>query len=260
MPVTRVSDFDLNYETAGEGTALVLLHGLGASLEDWEYQIAEFSRDYRVIAPDLRGFGRSGRGKLPMSVELLAQDVWQFLQQLGLRQFYLAGHSMGGAVAQQLALDHPDAVKRMVIANSVPSFQPREFRQKFEIWYRLIVIRLLGSRRLGQIGAARMYPGPELAALREKVIARSADNRIGSYTQALLALTRWSVLARLHELKMPVMVLASEHDYFSRGDELTFAHALPKGRFHFFAGRHHGLPLEAPQDCNPVIRKFLRSR
>ena len=60
--------------------------------------------------------------------------------------------------------------------------------------------------------------------------------------------------------RVPVLVIAAEHDYFSREDMLQFAHALPKGRFHLFAGTHHGLPLEAPERFNPVVLKFLEGR
>lgn len=247
------------YQEAGEGPPLVLLHGLGSSAEDWEYQLPEFSQQYRVIALNLRGFGGSARGSGRLSIPRFAEDVWAQLQLLGISHFHLIGHSMGGAVALQLALDHPQAVAKMVIANSVPSFQPQTFKQHAEVWYRQIVMRLLGPARLARIGAARMYPRADQAALREKSAARGARNG-RSYLEALAALTRWSVLARLRELTMPVLVLAAEHDYFSREDMLQFAHALPKGRFHLFPGTHHGLPLEAPAVFNPLVLKFLASR
>jgi 3-oxoadipate enol-lactonase len=110
-----------------------------------------------------------------------------------------------------------------------------------------------------RISAQRMYPGEEQQVLREKSAMRGARNG-PSYLQALRALTRWSVLPRLQELQMPVLVLAAEHDYFTREEMLQFAHALPKGRFHLFAGAHHGTPLEQPQAFNAVVLKFLDSR
>ena len=259
MPRVRIDDLDLYYEEAGAGPPLVLLHGLGASLEDWEGQVPEFSRQFRVITPDLRGFGRSARGHRGMSIAQLAQDVRGLLDHLGVREFDLVGYSMGGAVAQQIALDRSQTVRRLVIANSVPTFRPRTLRQRFEIVYRLAVMSLLGPRRLAEIAALRMFP--EQPELRARSIARGiAYNTRAGYLGALRALTRWSALERLHELQMPVLVIGAEHDYFSRADLVQFAHALPHGRLHIVKGAHHGLPLEMPAQFNRRVLRFLAGR
>src|SRR5690606_16948185 len=122
MTGVRVGDIDLRYHEAGEGEPLLLLHGLGGSHLDWEYQIPFFATRYRVLAPDLRGFGDSPRGRGRMSVRGHALDIAAFLDAMGIERCHLIGHSMGGAIAQQLALDQPQRVERLVIANSVPSF------------------------------------------------------------------------------------------------------------------------------------------
>lgn len=256
MPTARVGDFDMYYEEAGHGPPLVLLHGLGASLEDWEYQVPEFAKKFRVITPDFRGFGRSTRGKTKPSIPLFSRDVCTLLDQLGIQQFDLVGYSMGGATALQLALDQSQRVRRLVIANSVPTFQPRTLRQRLEIIYRIVVMNLLGPTRLAQISAMRMFPDqPENRA---KSIARGiAYNSRSNYIGALRALTSWSALERLGELKMPVLVIAAEHDYFSREDSVMFAHALPKGRLHIVPNTRHGLPIEAPQAFNKSVLKFF---
>ena len=257
MPQKTVGDISMYFEEAGAGPPLVFIHGLGACAEDWEFQIPEFSKTHRVIALDLRGFGRTPRGSGPLSVPRMAADVKALLDALGIVQPVLIGHSMGGAVCLQLALDHPGTVQKMVISNSVPTFKPRTLRQRFEIFYRLVVTRLIGPRLIAEIGARRMYPLPAQAELRKKVIARGRYNTGANYSAALSVLTRWSVIERLDELKMRVLVCASEHDYFSREDAISFAWALPRGRFHMFKTMHHGLPLEAPDAFNTVMRDFL---
>lgn len=260
MSRLQVGDARLRVQQTGSGPALVLVHGLGASLEDWEYQVSAFAAHFRVVTLDLRGFGQSERGKGPIRISRLADDVWQVLQQLGIPRCSLVGHSMGGAVCLQLALDHPDAVQRLVIANSVPSFRPQRLKQRIEVWYRLLAMCVLGPRRLSEIAAVRMFPGSSQAHLRERTVERGQRNRRASYLQALRALTRWSVIERLPELRMPVLVAAAEFDYFSRSDTLRFAHALPRGRLHTFRHTRHGLPLEAPDEFNAVVLKFLRGK
>ena len=196
MPKLRLGDLDLYYEEAGTGPALLMLHGLGASLEDWEFQVPEFARYFRVITPDLRGFGRSGRGTQPASIARFAQDMAALLDHLRIDSFFLVGYSMGGAVAQELALMRPQAVPRMVIANSMPTFRPQTLRQRFEVFYRLVVMSVLGPERLARISAQRMFPDqPEIRAA--SISRGIAYNTRSSYLRALRALTSWSALERL---------------------------------------------------------------
>lgn len=261
MPSLQVSDFNLHFLEAGAGPPLLLLHGLGGSNEDWEFQVPAFARHFRVIAPDLRGFGRSTRGRRRAGVPRLAEDVRELLRHLGIERFHLIGHSMGGAVSLQLALEMPAAVERLVIANSVPTFRPVTPGQYFEVAYRFVVMGLLGPERLARISAARQFPDPAQAALRQRYIERGRRNTRAAYLSALSSLVRWSVIERLGDLQVPVLVLGSESDFFSREETIRFAHALPRGRLQIVPGAHHGLPLEAPEAFNAAALKFLlRSR
>lgn len=257
MPQEEIAGALLYYEERGQGMPLVLLHGLGETAEFWEYQIPVFAKHYRVITVELPGFGRSTHLIKAYSIASVAQHVWNLLDRLGVKKFHLIGHSMGGAVAQQLALDHPQAVSRLVLANTVPAFRPTTLRQHLEVGYRQTVMRLLGPARLARIGARRMFPHAHQQELRAKSEARGMQNNGGNYLDALRALTQWSVLDRLREFTMPVLVLAAEHDYFSRQDMLKFAHGLPKGRFHLFAGTHHAMAMEVPAAFNTAVMKFL---
>ncbi|SFF45147.1 Pimeloyl-ACP methyl ester carboxylesterase [Fontimonas thermophila] len=258
MPRVRVDDFEMHYVEAGCGPPLVFLHGLGGSAEDWEYQIPHFAGAWRVLAPDLRGFGLSGAGHRRFDVMRFAADVRAFLDAVGVGSCCLVGHSMGGAVALTLTLAQPQRIERLVIANSAPSFRPQSLRHHFEFAYRLLAMGLLGPARLARISAARMFPGDALAARRARHIERGARNTRRAYLGALLALGRWSVIERLPELTLPVLVAASEHDYFGHDETVKFAHALPRGRLHLFKGAHHGLPMEQPEAFNAVLERFLR--
>ncbi|MFC4251382.1 alpha/beta fold hydrolase [Sinimarinibacterium flocculans] len=257
MPRVRVGDVDLYYREAGSGAPLLLVHGLGGSSLDWEHQLAYFAARYRVLAPDLRGFGDSARGRGALSVRAHVADIAGFLDAMKVTRCRLIGHSMGGAVAQQFALEQPQRVERMVIANSVPSFRPRSPRHHLEFLYRLVVMAVLGPARLAEIGARRSFPDPAQAAQRARAVARGARNSRRNYLAALQALSTWSVIERLDELQMPVLVAASEHDYFGHDETVMFAHALPRARLHLFKGAHHGLPGEQPAAFNAVVERFF---
>lgn len=260
MPTVRVDDIDLHYVEAGVGVPLLLIHGLGGSHHDWEHQIAAFAQHFRVIAPDLRGFGESPVGRRLISIPRLARDVHALLDALGIERCLLVGHSMGGAIAQQLTLDQPRRVCRLIVANSMPMFKPQTRRHFAEFAYRWVVMGLLGPARLSRIGARRMYPGENQAAEREKSAARGARTSRYSYLAALAALGRWSVLDRLGELRQPVLIVGAEHDYYTRAESVRFAHALPRGRLQIVDGAHHALPSEMPGIFNRLALRFLLAR
>ena len=256
MGVCRVNNVRLYFRSAGKGVPLVLLHGLGSSSRDWENQIPDFARQFRVIAPDFRGFGGSERAGA-YGVEQFAADTWALLDRLHLDTFHLLGYSMGGAVALQMALDRPQRIRKLILSNCLPSFRPDTWAKRILLWSRLFLMSVLGPRRLSSSVALKLFPRPDQAALRARVARRNARNDKGVYVQTIRALVRWSVRARLDEWKRPVLLLAAEHDYFSRADLDAFAAALPDAHLRVFPDTRHGLPLEAPLDYNRVVLDFL---
>jgi pimeloyl-ACP methyl ester carboxylesterase len=258
MPELVLAGTRIHYREAGSGPALLLIHGLGSSGRDWESQIPEFARHFRTIAPDLRGYGHS-EAHAPFSIERFSADCWALLDSLGIPETHIVGYSMGGAVAMQMTLGQQSRVRRLVISNSVPSFRPQTTKHHLMLWYRLLTMSLLGPAVLAQASTLRMFPKPEHAALREKNARRASHNSRRVYLKSLLALTGWSVIDRLSELKLPVKVVAAEHDYFAREDFIKFAYALPRGRLRIFPDTHHGLPQESPEEYNTAVLNFLLS-
>ncbi len=249
----------LHYLEAGSGAPLVLLHGIGASFDDWEFQIPAFAKHFRVIAPDLRGFGKSERAG-DYSVEQFAADVWALLDQLGIERISLVGHSMGGAVALQMAVDQPERIARLVLANTLPSFRANTLAKRMLFATRYATMGLLGPRRLASAISRKLFPGADQAALRARVTQRGEDNDRGVYLETIRGLVGWAVDDRLQVLTMPTLVIAAEFDYFPCGDAMAFAAALPNGKLKIFPGVHHALPLEAPKVFNAAVLSFLRPR
>lgn len=248
----------LHYVEAGAGEPLVLLHGIGASLEDWEFQIPAFARHYRVIAPDLRGFGRSER-RAPFTVAQFAADVWALLDALGITQCLLVGHSMGGAVALQMSVDQPERIRRLVLADTLPSFRANTLAKRLLFATRYATMGLLGPKRLASAISKKLFPAPEQAALRERVTRRSEDTDRQVYLDTIRGLVDWAVDDRLERLAMPVFVIAAEFDYFPGSDAIHFAAQLPKARLRIFPGAHHAVPLEQPKRFNAAVLRFLKA-
>lgn len=122
MPTLAVDDGTLAYETRGSGWPLVLLHGAWVDGDQWTPQVERFAGEFQVVVPDLRGHGDSTRDDV--SVERMAADVATLCDSLGLASPVVCGLSLGGLVAQRLALDRPDLLSGLVLADTVRSVPP----------------------------------------------------------------------------------------------------------------------------------------
>jgi pimeloyl-ACP methyl ester carboxylesterase len=132
-----VGDIQLHYAIAGEGPALVLLHGWPQSWRAWKKVIPLLAPNYTVIAPDLRGLGLSSLAQDGYAKRKVAEDVVRLVRDvLGHRVFYLAGHDWGGPVAFSLAMDHPDLVKKLAILDvAIPGDGSPNISQGGQRWH-----------------------------------------------------------------------------------------------------------------------------
>lgn len=124
MPVVKVNDINMYYEIHGEGEPLVLIHGSCFDLTAWSLQVPAFSAKYRVITFDNRGAGRTDTTKPPYSARQMADDVKGLMDVIGIRNAHILGFSMGGAIAQELAVMHPEYVRSLILAGSYARLTP----------------------------------------------------------------------------------------------------------------------------------------
>jgi 3-oxoadipate enol-lactonase len=260
MPHTTVNDISMHYETHGEGPPLLLIHGLGSSLRDWEYQINAFASRFRVITLDLRGHGKSEKPKGPYSIGLFAEDVGAFLKKIAKGPAHVVGLSMGGAVAFHLALDYKHLLRSIVVTNMSAAVPVITFAQKRLYYSRLLISALFGPRRMGALIAKNVFPKPEMAELRETLISRWAENPKRPYLSAIRALKNWSVMERLHDITCPALLIHSEHDYSPLAHKKEVAARMKQATLMTLPGTHHVVNVEEPDSFNTLVMGFLKEQ
>jgi pimeloyl-ACP methyl ester carboxylesterase len=118
MPKAKIGEIQINYEEYGQGTPLMMILGLGQDIATWGFQISEFSNHFRLIVFDNRDSGKSSRCSELYSTETMARDCIGLLDYLGIDRAHILGTSMGGMIAQQVALMAPDRVINLILAST----------------------------------------------------------------------------------------------------------------------------------------------
>ncbi|UCD56641.1 MAG: alpha/beta fold hydrolase [Candidatus Hydrogenedentota bacterium] len=118
MPKLKVSDIEMYYESMGEGVPVVLVTGYGMDLFAWTLQAPALSQDYRVYMNDNRGVGLTDKPDGPYTIKMMADDLAGLFKAADIDRAHLVGHSMGGMIAQQLALDRPDLLRSLTLAST----------------------------------------------------------------------------------------------------------------------------------------------
>jgi 3-oxoadipate enol-lactonase len=257
MPKMRVNGVDLYYEVHGEGQPLIFINGLGSSGRDWEQQVPEFAKFYKVVTFDLRGQGQSDKPQGPYTMATFAADTAGLLQALGAAPAHVVGLSLGGGIAFQLAVDTPALLRTMTIVNSAPEMVLRTFKDRVNVWQRFAIVRLLGMRRMGQVLGGRLFPKPEQDALRTTFVERWAENDPKAYTAAMRAMVGWSVTDRLGSIQCPALVIAADMDYTPLAVKEAYVKLMPHAELAVITDAHHATPVEEPAKFNAVLREFL---
>jgi pimeloyl-ACP methyl ester carboxylesterase len=274
MTYVTVRDARIRYEQTGDPAAppVVLLHGIGRSLEDWSAQHPLLSDDHRVIAVDMPGFGLSRR--LPESTTLtsLSDGVWATLDALGeTRPVHLMGNSLGGAVSMQMLVDEPARVSTLTLVNSAG------FGKEVTFALRVLAVPGVGRQLLSHIDR-RTAPRIErsLFAAREMVTAERIEMAIRVarqpdfapvYLEIARALggfrgiaPRWrsELLPRVARHGKPTLLVWGDRDQVLPVAHLAAARvAFPEAQWHLFPGTGHMPQIERPEDFAQLVRPLL---
>ena len=211
MPAFYHDGVPLHYRLHGSGEPVLLIHGLGCSGADWALQICALEARFQMIVPALPGCGFSAPPKESYSIAGFASVLWGLLDHLGISRSDIAGFSMGGAIALEMALACPARVPRLALINSLASYQD-DWRKRTYARTSAALIRLFGMRRAASIFAAGLFPEPWQKEMRDRAADVVGTVPAGSYLGMSDALEQSTALDRLDRIKSRTLIIAAEHD------------------------------------------------
>lgn len=253
----------LSYEITGRGEPLLLIMGTSGAIPLWGEMANRLAETHQVIAFDNRGLGGSDRGDGPISVASMAEDAAALLEALEVPRAHVLGWSLGSAVAQQLALTHPEKVATALLYATWGRCDG--FQRSVLTALRLPYVHRDMESVLATAGLAfspQLLDHPDFAAMLEPMLPAFPQNE----DQMQVTVEQWDAdlahdtLDRLGEITAPTLVVAMEQDLLTPPWQAKkVADAIPGARYELVTGpgSSHGLHIERPDDLHKIVTGFL---
>jgi len=265
MPSVKVNQIDLHYQVQGKGPPLMLLAGLASDSQSWQPILEDLSRQYRVIMPDNRGVGRTTPQDVETSIQKITDDCIALIRHLKLSSVHLLGHSMGGFVALDCAIRHPEMVSKLVLAGTGPFASERnkalfldwvsdqESGMNPEHWFRNLFYWIFSKHFFQDkksvdeaLRFAIDYPYPQSH--------RAFKNQVE-------ALNEFNCKSSLSEIQVKTLIICGKEDrLFPPEESFRALEVIPDSEISMIDNAAHSLHMEQPNVFAVQVLKFLENR
>lgn len=253
MPIVRINGKQISYWTGRRGIlegreTILFIHGAGGGQYTWSYQKGFFEKEFNPIVIELPGHGESG-GEGEEEIMTYAEQVYAFLQAVGVRKIFLVGHSMGGAIVQTLVLTHPDVIKGIILVGTGAKLKVLPMilngvKADFEETV----------RKITQFSHSRKTP----MVFIERGIADMLQCRPEVLYGDFAACDRFDVMKEVEKINLPTLILCGKDDELTSVKYSQFLHSRIKGsKLEVLPNAGHMVMMEAPQAFNEKIAEFV---
>ncbi len=263
MAQAKVNGIRLYYEVHGQGEPLLMIQGLGHHADFWFLQVPEFSKHFQLVIFDNRDTGRSDKPDEPYSIAGMAADVIGLLQELGLDRAHILGASMGGYVAQEIAMEHPERVKRLVLLCTHYG-GPEYLQLTGELWQEILDVAGLSPEEIYRKGI-KYSTTPAFFAGQTEMVEKLVRMRLEhsqpahAFQRQFSAASQFCSKDRLSRIEAPTLVLAGREDRVVPPELVErLAGAIPNAKLQVIDGAAHLLFVEQSEKVNRLIVDFLK--
>jgi pimeloyl-ACP methyl ester carboxylesterase len=262
MPSATIDGLRINFELHGErGDPLILVHGATGDITDWRHQVAEFAPTHRVLIMDLRGHGRSTApaDRDAYSIDRMARDVVELVDHVGFDRYHLVGHSMGGAISQEIALADPQRLASLTLFDTgygharVPDERLARYNAKRH--------RLAEEEGMAAVAnmPSRFEPPPfQTAERRDEERARLSRMSVDAFIGIARGIEAWSgTRDRIETLRVPTLLICGELDLAFLKAITRLSEKIPDSTLAIIPQAAHSPQYERPDLFNAALRAHL---
>ena len=264
MPLININGVNLHYDSKGKGKAIVCLHGYTSNSSVFSGQLSGLALNYKVVTYDLRGHGKSEAPSREEDyhIPVLAKDLLELLKFLDIKECCLIGHSGGGHVALQFAMEHQDMLKALVFISTSSEERPRtqnyyEHRKRIEEIARDKGIEAAfeydSSNSLDWKEQFKKHP-EQKEEVRKRVLSMSVDGYI--YIVRARA-KRENLTPRLNTIHVPTLIFWGDQDFKMSNSVQVLKRGIPGSELAIIKGAGHLPQWENPAEFNNILVQFL---
>jgi pimeloyl-ACP methyl ester carboxylesterase len=261
MPATKVGNVDLYYRDDGAGQPVLFIQGLGVDHRGWAPVCAPLSKRFRCISFDNRDVGRSSRVPQPYDVVDMAGDALGLLDALSIERADVIGVSMGGVIAQEIAIRHPERVRRLALVSTYTSGDPRGSA----IFEGQALLRRTLSREdycRATFWSVYTYDDYRREGFIDEMVRRTAGNDLWqpqeAYERHVRAVLSANTESRLTQIAAPTLILAGSDDILTpMRFQSLLAREIPDNRLCIVEGAGHGMIWSHPERVVEELGAFL---
>jgi len=250
----------LNFKALGQGEPIIILHGLFGTLDNWKTMATKLSEEYLVYIIDQRNHGKSPHTK-EFSYDLMAQDLYEFMDHNWIQRATIIGHSMGGKVAMQFALEYPEMVNQLIVVDIAPQENEPGHEQIFDAMLSLDMEQLENRNQADELLKAKI---PDLS-VRQFLLKNISRTKEGGYRWKMnlpVIYENYSeVLAEISSdepFEAPTLFLNGGQSDYVDADKIPGIKALfTDARFETIEEAGHWIHAEAPEKFLAAIQNFL---
>ncbi|QWK81571.1 alpha/beta fold hydrolase [Ochrobactrum sp. BTU1] len=253
-----VGDVTLNYRIDGHGEPLICIHGVGSYLEAWNGVVDRLKSRFAILTFDLRGHGKSSKVYGRYEIDDFVTETLALADKVGFSTFNLVGFSLGGLIAQRLALTHLERLRKLTLLSTVAGRTPEERKRVLE---RLAALRAGTPADHHNASLSRWLTedfqerNPQVIA---RLRARDTENDPACYASAYRVLAETDFGGFLDQIRCPTLIATGEDDIGSNPRMARYMHErIPGSELQILPGLRHSILIEAPELVADLLETFI---
>lgn len=260
MAYLRCNNIKIYYEITGKGMPIVLINGIGCDTRSWEFLIPFLASSFQVINFDMRGSGKSDKPDKPYTISEITNDTYDLLSGLNIKRANILGFSLGGCVAIELAINHPEIIDKLILLSTTPSLKkpypptetaklslnqtevtPDSLKNIYDIIYGPDFKKRFKIEEFIKMRMEDPYPQPSFA-----------------YINQLHALNNFDMCDKVDRIADKTLIIAGSNDNMIPPDNSKWLHKkIMHSKLSIIKDAGHILPVECPDTLNKIIKTFL---
>lgn len=277
--VTVGESIQISYADEGSENKEVILfiHGLGSYAPSWQYTVQTLSKDFRCIVVDLPGYGKSSKGKYKADMSFHAHYLFELIEKLGIESFHIAGHSMGGQIAMQMALNQPQKIESLLLMApaGIETFTEQE-KNIFKVTSTAEAIANVSDEQYKTNLALNFYEMDERAQFMydDRMIIKN-DPQFMDYAHVVangvMGMLNEPVFEKLQEIQSPTLIFYGKQDQLIPNKYLhpdlttqqmgeLAKEKIPNANLHMIDKAGHFVHFDQPEQVNEILKNFLENK